>query len=331
MGEPEVVPVFTKQTNILSSFSFCLWNSFGRASRLSILLLALIACLICSASLYASPSHSTDVITDFRSFIYVNKDASLYVSESIEIYFGKGSHYGIARVIPLTEEINQQKHSFYVSVKSVSRDGITVPHLDFIENNNLRIAIVERGRELNGQHKYAITYNVKGAVREGESRPEIVWNVTGNQWPMSIERALAVVCPPKGVRPEDVGASSTISNGNSSPEGTFTRSTKTLSFAASDLAPGNSLTIAMQLPKGVVEFPTATNDLWWTLEQFSWLISNIMGPFFAWWLLPIIFAAGAAFWFFRQQRHGWNNIVGSSNSDLVSSSGASGNGRGHNR
>ena len=59
-----------------------------------------------------------------------------------------------------------------------------------------RIKIGDPNRTITGVHTYTITYRVRGALNPFADHDELYWNVTGNQWPVHIDRVRATATVP---------------------------------------------------------------------------------------------------------------------------------------
>ena len=232
-----------------------------------------------------------DLITDFNSFIYLSHDSSLRISETIDIYFGKKERENIVRFIPLTAEIAQQRHNIYIKLNSVTCAGKPIPYRESFQDNKLKVEFGDDAKEVGGQHEFVISYIAHGAVRPSDLGPQIYWNVTGAEWPMPIERASVVFCPPSGVAPHALTGQSSTGPDESMQSRVATYSDKAIEFKASDLTAGRALVIILQVPKDAVALPSATAEWGWTVEQTYLVALSILAATWGWLLLGVLVIA----------------------------------------
>jgi len=92
-----------------------------------------------------------------------------------------------------------------LDVESVSDEkGVARTFVVSRSGDSLRIRIGDADREVEGVQQYRIRYRVRRAVLFFPEHDELYWNATGTEWPVPIDRALAVVFPPEGGTPAEV-------------------------------------------------------------------------------------------------------------------------------
>jgi hypothetical protein len=250
---------------------------------------ALIAFLLfCVFAQRAGALTDSDLITNFDSFIYLTKDSSLRISETIDIYFGKREQHNIVRLIPLTTEVAHETRKIYIKVSGVTCDGRPVSHKESFKNDKLKIEIENESRQVVGQHKFVISYTAQGAVRATGKGAELSWNVTGSDWGLPIERASVTFCPPSGVEPKDLVAESFVSDAQSSIPGLANTSDKAILFKAYNLTSGRSLTFTVQVPPGVLTIPGSTSEFGWMVDENYAVATSIITACGGWLLLALI-------------------------------------------
>lgn len=221
-------------------------------------------------------------ITSFASEIIVNPDASIIVTESITaVVRGDEIKRGIYRDIhTMTEGSGNRRSKAEVEVLSVRRDGRQSPyHTQRLggPNDTLRIYIGQKDVLLkHGLHTFQIIYRMKGQIQFFQDYDELYWNVTGNDWVFTIEKASCAVKLPgetgllqhaaytgqHGARGTNYSVDLKDPN---RPEFTTTRS----------LPPGHGLTVAVAWPKGIVDGPTKAAQ--WTRFVFPANASVMVG------------------------------------------------------
>ncbi len=205
-------------------------------------------------------------ITSFHDDIRVNADASLDVTEQIGVDFGTNERHGIFRTIPTRYDAgNGVARSIRVSDIRVDTDPATVSR----SFNDLTVKIGDANQLVSGPHAYTIRYHVANALNAVNDTVELYWNVTGNGWDTTIDKATATVTLPQPVEPgrtrqvayEGI-AGSTIQ--------TLAQADGTAGFAyAADrqLAANEGLTIVASWPPGLVTLPSAATKLRWFLAD----------------------------------------------------------------
>ncbi|MBI4127883.1 MAG: DUF2207 domain-containing protein [Parcubacteria group bacterium] len=137
-------------------------------------------------------------ITDFASALSIQPDGTLTVAETIAVDFGSLQKHGIFRDMPLLYELpSSGKVYTEVTVLDVTRGGTAEPFEVTKSRANLRIRIGDPDTTISGIQRYRIEYTVRGVLRSFEGFDELYWNVTGNDWPVMIERASALVSLPR--------------------------------------------------------------------------------------------------------------------------------------
>lgn len=213
----------------------------------------------------AAPARAqSERILNFKSFVLVNPDASLTVTEDITVQAtGRQIKRGIIRDFPTTYRDrlgNTVRVGF--NLEGVLRDGRTEAyHLRHVANG-VKIYIGQPNRFLRpGVYTYTIRYRVDRELGFFKDFDELYWNVTGNGWTFPIDRAEALIeLPPQarilryaaytgyqGQRGHDV----TVQSGDHDILFKTTRG----------LAAREGLTVAVAWPKGVVHQPTGQEKL----------------------------------------------------------------------
>jgi len=188
----------------------------------------------------------------------VEPDGGLLVKETIQYDFGSAQRHGIFRVIPVRENYVAEEHHdrvWPVDVLSVAgSEGTPAQFQVEEEGNDLRIRIGDPDRTITGAHTYEITYRVRGAYNAFDDHDELVWDVVGNEWPVTIESATATVHVPADIT--DVNCTSGA-YGSNLPCGsaTFSGGTATFTQPQFGIFPFQSMTITVGMPKGTVPEP----------------------------------------------------------------------------
>ena len=150
-------------------------------------------------SIVSVPRVHAEVITSFETHITINEDSSLTVIETL-FYDSEGTEkHGIYRDIRLKsstdsklilKDISVTDESGAPSEWETSREGFNI----------LRIKIGDPDVTFEGVKTYVITYTVLGAVTSIDNEiDELYWNITGSDWPFSIQRVQSIVSLPNNV------------------------------------------------------------------------------------------------------------------------------------
>ena len=135
-----------------------------------------------------------EAITYYVANIEVNKDNSIYITETISYHTGLEARHGIFRdIYPFSSDGRK------MTIKDISvTDEIGNPYQYKISDvgKNVRIKIGDPNTTFKGQKVYIIKYHADRAVAQLDDIDEIYWNVTGNEWDMPIHYAEAWVTLP---------------------------------------------------------------------------------------------------------------------------------------
>lgn len=261
--------------------------------------LSLLFCLLLSTAaplpIFAQ-ADQFERIKNYHSHIIVNKDASVSVTETITVN-ARGSQIkrGIFRDLPtIYKRPNGTNYRIQFNVLGVKRNGQPENYAIESISGGKRIRIGSADKFLShGQHTYEITYEMTRMVAFFEDFDELYWNVTGNFWEFTIDKASAEIYLPAGGRAYEL-------NGNTGPMGAqgkdyTTSRTDTGAFFKTTraLSPGEGLTISVTWPKGIVDEPTAA-------EKRQAYLSDNLGIVIA--LLSVLGVSG--YYFFSWSKFG---------------------------
>ena len=200
-----------------------------------------LVCLCLSATF----GYATERITNFASYMKVNTDGSVQVTEEISVIAEHNKiRRGIVRELPT-------RYDQPIQILSVSMDGEKHP---FFIQKNLGTLHVNFGNDNyieRGPHTYQLQYRMENTVRLFRKHDEIYWNVTGSNWDFPIDQASFELELPNGAQVDQTLISSYV--GHSGTKGTPAERNG-LTFYASSLTPGNDFTVAVPWQKGLI-FP----------------------------------------------------------------------------
>jgi uncharacterized membrane protein YgcG len=224
-------------------------------------------------ALAAIPSGASaeERITRFVSDVQVRPDASLDVTETIDVHAeGDRIQRGIFRDFPTRyrgRAGSQVRVGF--TLQGVRRDGY--PESAALEpiSNGVRIRIGDADKMLDpGDHRYVIRYRTTRQVGRFADYDELYWNVTGNGWVFPIDAAEARIRLPAAVK---LGQRAVYTG----PRGATARDAEVVGERPGEiqfrttrpLGPYEGLTVAVAWPKGVVaDADQGTRARWWLAD-----------------------------------------------------------------
>jgi uncharacterized membrane protein YgcG len=226
----------------------------GERIRLAALgMLVVVACLMLAGGVYAQETGWT--IDRFHADIAIQPDASMVVTEAIDVDFGSLEQHGIFREIPVRYSYNRDHERVYgFEVLSVTdAAGQPWPYEVSQSGANVRIKIGDPDRTVSGRQSYRITYRVEDALNAFETHDELFWNVTGAGWQVPVLQTSASVTLADGL---EQAACFQGSSGSTDPC-LITQEADQIDYAATKpLQPGEQLTIVAGIRKGVIAEPT---------------------------------------------------------------------------
>jgi uncharacterized membrane protein len=154
-------------------------------SKLLALLLLLVFSLPAMARSYR--------VTKFESTIHVDKDGSARIQEQITFAFS-GSYQGVYRTIPVDYPGPAgSNYTLFIKIDHVTDDsGNKLKYEKSTSNGTLKLKIFVPGAT-DSEKTVNIEYSTPNATRFFVDHDEFYWNVTGNEWPVPIGHASAIV------------------------------------------------------------------------------------------------------------------------------------------
>ena len=231
-------------------------------------------------------------IVEFASEVDVQPSGDVLVTENIMVVAeGRQIRRGIYRDFPTRyPQRNGQRVTVPFEVESVRRNGQPEDwHTESI-SNGVRVYFGSADRMLDhGQHRYELTYRTSRQIGFFDDFDELYWNVTGNAWDFTIERASVVVNLPSGADADDLRLDAYTGRqgeqgGNAIGE--VVSDSRVRFETTSRLAAREGLTIAVGFPKGLVREPTAAEKREMFVQDYRVVIYGVLGTFaVAFWYL----------------------------------------------
>ncbi len=218
--------------------------------------------------LTALPSLADWNITDFRSTVNLDQQGRAAISERINLAFA-GEYHGIYRDIPL-EYPGPHGTNFSLFLKItrvVDGSGNPLKYESSIRNGYRHLKIYIPGA-VDTTKTVEIDYSVPNAVRYFPSYDEFYWNVTGNDWPVSIDHASALVQLPGNAAGSLRAQAFTGLYGSVNREATAEVNGASVRFeTTSPLPMRGGLTADIYIPKGILEQPGSLTRAGWFLRS----------------------------------------------------------------
>ncbi|MEO8415538.1 MAG: DUF2207 domain-containing protein [Ginsengibacter sp.] len=135
-------------------------------------------------------------ITQYDVTVRVNKDASLDISEKIDVHFTEPRH-GITRKIPYKYDVQPLPANVEKADRQLESGGQTITMVDNIkvpgwnfdvsnDGNYKSIKIGSADKTVDGDQQYVITYRVLNAINFFKDHSELYLNIIGDQWSTTI-------------------------------------------------------------------------------------------------------------------------------------------------
>lgn len=194
-------------------------------------------------------------ILSFSSDIQVRRDASLDVTETIQIEArGERFRHGLYRTFPTRHRRGSQWVETGFEVESVTRDRRPEPWRTEAVEGGVRIWIGDASARLaNGSHSYRLRYRTTGQLGVFADYDELYWNVTGNDWPFTIGEAEARIRLPSPVRFSSRAVFTGPAGSRAANATTIAERPGDIRFrTTSPLRQGEGFTVVVTWPKGVV-------------------------------------------------------------------------------
>ncbi|MES5097254.1 DUF2207 domain-containing protein [Agrobacterium sp. BA1120] len=229
--------------------------------------------------LAALPAAAEEFISSYHSVVDVARSGELTVTETITARSeGNQIKRGIFRDFPLyalDKNGNRTKVGF--KVLSVERDGSPEDWRTESIDGGIRIYTGNADRFLpTGDHVFQITYTTDRQIRYFDGYDELTWNVTGNGWQFPMRDISATISLPQGVKPTDTAVFTGPLGAKGKDARMMTEGNEVFFASTRPFYQGEGITVAVKLPKGTIDPPTAAQERsWWFRDHLGLLISGI--------------------------------------------------------
>lgn len=233
--------------------------------------------------LCAPQAMAQERILSYTSLIRVQPDASLLVTETIQVKAeSRFIKRGIYRTFPTIYESRTGRVRVGFKVRSVMKNGKQEPYHIKNETNKIKLYLGSKNVFLKpGVYTYQITYWTDRQLGFFPDYDELYWNVTGNDWRFTIEKAKAIVQLPQGAKVLQQAAYTGLKDakGKNFTYALDSQGRPTWTTTA-PLPRGHGLTISVAWPKGLVAEPDLSQKTSYWLSDNGQLVAGALGLFF---------------------------------------------------
>jgi uncharacterized membrane protein len=222
-------------------------------------------------------------VADFNDTISIGGDGSAAVHERITLDF-RGEWHGIHRFIPVEYPGPRgTNYTLFLKVASVTDGSGNKLKYDSSISHGYRDLKIYIAGAVDTTRTVEIDYNVSNGMRFFEDHDEFYWNVTGNDWPVPIDHATALVTFPASAVGSLRAQAFTGVYGSAGRDATSDVKDSAASFeTTSPLPMRGGLTIDVYVPKGILNEPGG-------ITRLAWFLGSNPIVFLPFWTLAVMF------------------------------------------
>lgn len=223
-----------------------------RARHVSLRTMVLAACLW----LFTAAVAHAESVSNFSAVYTVHSDGTVDVTETITYDFADAERHGIFRT--LERDHPQGPTEWYktrqatLSIDHVLRGGETEPY-QVSDGRTTEVRIGDPDVTITGEHEYELSYTWRGALSYGDEGAELYWNVVGDAWEVPLREVSVRVEEAEPGLLQGEYACYQGARGATSSCASAERGTSSVTFTATDLSPGEQLTVATELDADAVD------------------------------------------------------------------------------
>ncbi|KAB2867274.1 MAG: DUF2207 domain-containing protein, partial [Bauldia sp.] len=229
----------------------------------------------------AVPLSAAEVIETYDANIVVESDGVLDVTETITVKAeGDAIRHGIFRDFPLTfldDEGGARRVSF--DLVGVEKNGLPEPYHTTSNSAGIRIYAGDGDVFLTpGVYRYRFHYRTGRQIRFLADHTELFWNVTGNDWAFPIDGVRARIALPDGAAPVRWTAyTGRFGERGEDFTGRILGSNALEVSTTETLRPGEGLSVAVEIPAGLVAAPSGLQALYYRFLDNRRLVLGGLG------------------------------------------------------
>ncbi|HWO36396.1 MAG TPA: DUF2207 domain-containing protein [Candidatus Acidoferrum sp.] len=226
-------------------------------------------------------------ISNFQDTITVNNDGSALVNETISLVF-VGEWHGIHRTIPIEYPgPDGTNYQLFIDIKSITDEHGAKLKYDSSTSGAARDLKIYIPNAVDATRTVDIAYRVRNATRFFDQYDEFFWNVTGNDWPVPIDRATASVHFPDSASGSLRAQAFTGVYGSTERDATAKVEGSNAEFATNNSLPmRGGMTIDVYIPKGILKEPGGLTKLFWFIGSNPVVflpLATLAVMFILWW------------------------------------------------
>ncbi len=146
---------------------------------------------------FAATAQGGYTIKQYHVAVLVNKDASLDITETIDVYFSESRH-GIFRIIPYKYKLSPLKNGTEKADRQLESNGYAQTIIEDIDVQGWKYSVNNKGdykeikigdkkKYVEGNQQYIIRYKLLNAINFFKEKAELYFNVIGDKWDTEIE------------------------------------------------------------------------------------------------------------------------------------------------
>ncbi len=227
---------------------------------------------VCAALLFlalVAPAFAREWrVARFETQMAVETNGNASVTERIDVTFS-GAYHGIYRDIPLEYPgPHGSNYTLFLTVTGVTdADGNKLKYDSSTQNGARNLKIYIPGA-VDATKTVLLHYTVRNPVRWFDDHDELYWNITGNDWPVPIESASAVITFPANAAGNLRAQAFTGAYGSQERNATVqVRDNTVLVWSTQPLDMREGLTLDVYLNQGVLEKPDKLTEALWFLRS----------------------------------------------------------------
>ncbi len=209
---------------------------------------------------------AAEVIKRFDVQATLTPERRLTLQETIDYDFGATERHGILRNIPERYSRSLLKYDLDYTIESVTMDGQTVPWEAADRGPDVGLKIGDANTTITGTHRYVIRYRTDRAINFFSDTSELYWNVTGNEWPVAIQKASFTFFGPATIRQKcftgSVGSEETACSFRNDTTGGAL-----IAESPARLSPLEGFTVVLEFPKGAIHQESLLTKLGYLLQD----------------------------------------------------------------
>src|ERR1700723_298601 len=223
------------------------------------------ALLLATILAFAAPAAAKSWrISNYQDTITVNEDGSALVNETITLVF-VGEWHGIHRTIPIKYPgPDGTNYQLFIDIKSITDENGAKLKYDSSTSGAARDLKIYMPNAVDATRTVDIAYRVRNPTPFFDQYDEFYWNVTGNDWPVPIDRATATVHLPDSASGSLRAQAFTGVYGSTERDATAKVEGSNAEFATNNPLPmRGGMTIDVYIPKDTLKEPGGLTKLFW--------------------------------------------------------------------